>query len=361
MEHSVAGPLATRILGELGAEVIKVERPGTGDFARHWDGNVGGESAQFWWLNRFKKSVELDVKSPAGREALEGLLGEADVLLHNLAPPSASRLGLDQETTSRRFPRLLNCQISGYGADGPESARKAYDMLIQAEAGVMSLTGTPDRPMRVGVSISDVSSGLYAAVLVLAGIRERDRTGHARYIDVALIDSTLECLGPMLTSYLTSAVVYPRLPDQHHAIAPYGVFACADDNRVLIAIEQDGEWQRFCEDVIEDRSLASDERYLTNVGRLENREELAYEIALRLAAMPIELVVDKLSASGLAYARVNDVEHVADHPVVAHRQIVAQGHNAQGEPVAHLRGLAERVFARPAPDRDRPPLLGEDS
>jgi formyl-CoA transferase len=354
VEHSVAGPLATRIFGELGADVIKIERPDSGDFARHWDGNVAGEGAQFWWLNRFKQSVELDMKSEQGAQTLLALLAEADVLLHNLAPPSATRLGLDGAMIEARFPRLVNCQISGYGADGPATDRKAYDMLVQAEAGVMSLTGTPEQPMRVGVSISDVSSGLYAALLVLAALLERDRTGLGRHLDVAM-------LGPMLTSYLNSGAIYPRIPDHHHAIAPYGVFTCADGDRVLIAVEQDGEWHRLCEEVFGDPELSADERYLSNHDRLERRVELRDLLAPKFAALPSKAVIAALSDAGLAYAEVNDIAGVAVHDVVAHRGLIVQGETVGGEAIKHLRGTPERLFSRPAPARDRPPSLGEDT
>jgi itaconate CoA-transferase len=361
VEHSVAGPLATRVFGELGADVIKIERPGSGDFSRHWDGNVHGEGAQFWWLNRFKRSIALDVKSPDGRATLDALLAQADVLLHNLAPPSAARLGLDREAIARARPHLINCQISGYGADGPAMTRKAYDMLVQAETGVMSLTGTPEQPMRVGVSISDVSTGIYAALLVLAALLERRQTGVGRHLDVAMIDVTAEFMGPMLTSFLNAGVVYPRIPDAHHAIAPYGIFACADDERILIAIEQDAEWQRLCHDVLGDPCLAGEARYATNVGRLEHRVELASMLRERFATRTADDVVAALDAAGLAYARVNDVAVVADHDVLAHRRAFADSATANGTSVRRVAGIAERLFERPRPARDRPPGLGEDT
>lgn len=361
VEHSVAGPLASRVLAEMGAEVIKIEKPETGDFSRHWDANVGGEGAQFWWLNRFKRSVALDMKSEEGGTMLDALLSKADVLIHNLAPPSAARLGLDAETIAARYPRLVNCQISGFGADGPAAARKAYDMLIQAEAGVMSLTGTPQQPMRVGVSISDVSTGLYSALLILAALLERDRTGAGRNIDLAMIDATLEFLGPMLTSYVNAGTIYPRIPDQHHAIAPYGVFECGDGGRVLIAIEQNGEWHRLCEQVLGDDELSADERYLSNVQRLERRVDLAEEMARRFAALDTEVTLAALAGAGLAYAQVNDVAAVAEHPVVHHREVLADSRTAGGEKITHLRGLPERVFGAPHDERGRPPTLGEDT
>lgn len=361
LEHSVAGPLASRILAELGADVVKVERPGSGDFSRHWDESVAGEGAQFWWLNRLKRSLALDVKSEAGARSLDALIGDADVLIHNLAPPSAARLGLDAETLAARHPALINCQISGYGAAGPASTRKAYDMLVQAEAGVMSLTGTPEQPTRVGVSISDVSTGIYSALLILGALLEREQTGVGRSLDVAMLDVTLEFLGPMLTSFLNAGTIYPRIPDQHHAIAPYGVFRCGDGERILIAIEQDDEWRRFCREVLGDRQLSDDDRYATNLQRLERRPELAEEISRRFAGFDSATMLAALSNAGLAYAQVNDAGAVAAHPVVAHRGIVVDGETADEVTISHLRGLAERLFQRTGQGRDRPPALGEDN
>lgn len=360
IEHSVAGPLASRILRELGAEVIKIERPDGGDFSRHWDSYVHGEGAQLWWLNRAKRSLALDLKSSRGQTVLAALLENADVLVQNLAPSSAQRLGLDGPALSGRFPRLINCQISGYGAAGPAADRKAYDMLIQAEAGVMSLTGLPERPMRVGVSISDVTTGIYAALLILAALHERNQTGIGRFLDVAMMDVTLEFLGPMLMSYLNSGVKYPRVPDHHHAIAPYGIMTCGDGEQLLIAIEQDSEWQRFCRDVLLDDELGSDERFTTNVKRVTHREHLHGLVSSRLAIRPSIEVIDALKKAGLAYGRLNDVVDIADHDVVVQRGLIREALSSSGESVVRLPGIAERLFETTA-ERDRPPTLGEDS
>jgi itaconate CoA-transferase len=361
IEHSVAGPLASRILGELGAEVVKVERPESGDFSRHWDQNVHGEGAQFWWLNRFKRSAAIDLKSADGQQALTTLLAQADVLLHNLTPPSAKRLGLDEQNVRTRFPQLINCQISGYGADGPATERKAYDMLVQAEAGVMSHTGTEDQAMRVGVSISDVTTGIYSALLILAALVERRQTGIGRHLDVAMFDVTLEFLGPMLVSYLNAGTTYPRIPDHHHAIAPYGAFACQDGDSVLIAVEQDSEWRRLCLDVLDDQELAGDPRYRTNTLRLDHREDLKTILSDRFAKRTSDRVIEALRDAGLAYAKVNDVSFVADHDVVAHRRIIQDSVTHDGHQVRRLAGIAERLFGVDRPDRDRPPTLGEDT
>lgn len=362
IEHSVAGPLASRILGELGAEVVKIERP-SGDFSRHWDQNVQGEGAQFWWLNSFKQSAVLDLKSPTGQRTLTTLLDRADVLIHNLAPPSATRLGLDAEQVEERFPHLVNCQISGYGADGPATTRKAYDMLIQAETGVMSLTGTPDQPMRVGVSISDVTAGIYSALLVLAALHERRNTGNARHLDVAMFDVTLEFLGPMLMSYLNAGVTYPRIPDRHHAIAPYGVFECSDGERVLIAIEQDAEWQRFCAEVLLDPGLADDPRYTSNPLRVQHNDELSAAVSRHLACLTADEVTAKLANAQLAYAKINEVAEVLAHEVVDHREMVTDSVSVSDDvPVRRLRGIAERIFhCQSDTGQVRPPVLGANT
>ncbi len=359
IEHSVAGPLSTRMLGELGAEVIKIERPGAGDFARHWDHNVAGESAQFWWLNSHKKSVALDLKSESGRATLDTLLSGADVVIHNLAPASATRLGLCSDTLASKYPRLINCQISGFGASGPAADRKAYDMLIQAEAGLMSITGTPEQPMRVGVSISDVSTGLYAALLVLGALHERERTGKGRYLDVAMLDVSIEFFGPMLLSYANAGVVYPRIPDRHHAIAPYGVFECSDGRRILIAIEQDAEWQRFCLEVIKDPALAAHGSYSSNVDRVRHNDELAAHLAEHFKRSSSAEILAALDAANLAYAKINDVHDVLNHPVVVHRGIVETSATSDGRPVLRHVGIAERIFRNERDHGTRPPRLGE--
>ena len=359
IEHSVAGPLCTRILHELGAEVIKIERPPSGDFSRRWDSNVRGEGAQFWWLNRGKKSALLDLKSPEGRDALGQLLARADVFVQNLSPASARRLGVDKEGLEL-YPALVSCHISGYGADGPYAGRKAYDMLIQAEAGVMSLTGTPEQPMRVGVSIADVATGIYSAVTVLGALLGREETGTGAALDVAMFDVAAEFLGPMLVSFLNSGVEYTRAPDQHHAIAPYGVFPCADE-RVLLAVEHDDEWLRFCADVIERPDLGADPAYSTNPQRVAAREVLTPTITSILGTLDRSVVIERLERAGIAYAALNDSAGVSAHPVTQFRGLVSDTSNESGESVRHVVGMVERLFGGAEGARLRPPMLGEDT
>ena len=358
LEHSVAGPLCSRILGDLGATIVKVERPG-GDFARHWDDHVAGESAQFWWLNRSKRSVVLDLKQPDGRARFDELLGTADVFVHNLSPRAADGLGLTDASFDELHPRLVHCQISGYGHDGAFRDRKAYDMLVQGEAGFMSLTGSPDQASRVGVSLCDVSTGIYAALLVLAALRERDLHGTGRRLDVSMLDVASEFAAPMLLSYLNAGVVYPRLADHHHALAPYGVFRCGDGTDILLAVHQDGEWKRLCATLLGDPELGSDPRFATTLERVAHRDVVAGIVGAALQTLSYEDAVAALETAGIAHARVNGMPELAAHDVVARRGITTRVSRGDEHPVTAFVGIAERLFD-PDGDRDtRPPALDE--
>jgi itaconate CoA-transferase len=341
--------------------VIKVERGPDGDFARHWDENVAGESAQFWWLNRRKRSVVLDIKEAGDRAAFDALLERADVFVTNLSPGALDRLGLTPDATRARFPKLVTCQISGYGRTGLFRDRKAYDMLVQAEAGIMSLTGSPDTPSRAGVSISDVGTGIYAAVLVLAGLLGRMKDGQGRHLDVAMYDATVEFAGPMLLSYLNAGLIYPRSADRHHAIVPYGVFRCADDAPVLVAVEHDHEWRRFAASVLDRPEFASDPRYSSNVRRLEHREDIEVMTAAAIGAIRSEQAFELFDSLGLAYASLNDLAGVSTHPVVAEREMLTDVETTDGTNVTTIVGLGERLFERNGAGRVRPPTLGEDT
>jgi itaconate CoA-transferase len=344
LEHSVAGPLCSRILGELGADILKVERPGGGDFARHWDDHAAGDSAQFWWLNRGKAGATVDLRSDAGRRWLEDALGDADVLVYNMSPAAVRRAGLDRETIAASWPHLVAVQISGYGADGPWADRKAYDMLVQAEAGLMSLTGTPGEPSRIGVSVCDVMTGVYAATLALAALHEHRASGLGRHLDVAMFDCALELVGPMLGSFVNAAVSYRPDPRHHHAIAPYGVFRCGDGERVVFAVEQDDEWRRLCTQVLRAPALADVERYADNAGRVAHRVELTREIESCFASLDAAEVIRRLDDAGLAYARANAMDGVSVHPVVAHRGALVTSHTEDGRAITSIEGLAARAF-----------------
>ena len=343
----------------MGARVIKVERPPAGDFARYWDDHVRGESGQFWWLNRGKESIALDLRAAEDRSVLDELLAVSDVLVHNMSPGAAERAGLGRGTCAR-FPTLVNCQISGYGDHGAFRERKAYDMLVQAESGIMSLTGTQEMPSRVGVSICDVATGLYAAILVLAGIHRRRETRTGTYLDVAMFDVALEFVGPMLMSSMNCGVNYPRLPQHHHAIAPYGVFTCADDSPLMIAVQQDAEWLLFCEQVLDAHELSADTRFVTNLDRVRHRDELYALVSERLGRLDVQETAERLTAAGIAHASIRDVDDVASHPVAVDRGAFRHERSQSGSDVASVIGLAERAFGSPERKRDRPPALDED-
>jgi itaconate CoA-transferase len=361
LEHSVAGPLCTRMLADLGADVVKVERAPHGDFARHWDANVNGECSQFWWLNRGKRSIALDLKDPRNRATFEALLTRADAFVCNLSPGAVDRLGLSPDTIAERLPRLIYCQISGYGRTGEYRDRKAYDMLVQAEAGVMSLTGSEAQPSRVGVSLSDVGTGIYSAALVLAALLGRERGGPGRQLDVAMMDATMEFAAPMLISFLNEGTIYPRLPDRHHAIAPYGLFRCADGAFMLIAVEHDSEWRRFAESVLGRPELGDDPRYATNLDRLANREEVDGMTAEALGSLDSAQATEMFDDLGIAYSSLNDMEAVSRHPFVAERGLVESVEMKDGPRARTLVGMAERLFGHDAHRRVRPPGLGEDT
>ena len=363
LEQSVAAPLCTRILTDLGADVIKVERAPSGDFARHWDDNARGQSAQFWWLNGQKRSIGLDLHKLEDRATLDRLMTEADVLVHNMSPAAADRLGLTEPKLGSQLPYLIVCQISGYGNEStPYRDRKAYDMLIQAESGMMSLTGSPEQPSRVGVSICDVATGLYAAILVLAALQSRQATGKGAWLDVAMLDASVEFLGPMLISYLNSGIVYPRIPDRHHAIAPYGAFRCADGRSIVIAIEQEDEWKRFCASVLRDDELSADPRFVTNETRRANQEALNAIVKRAFGEMTFDTATATLDELGLAYGALNTVADLAEHSVLEARSMIQTVRSSNGEDVQTIAGLGARAFGNDASEaeRARPPDLGED-
>lgn len=366
LEHSVAGPLCTRILGDMGADVIKVERPGSGDFSRHWDHNANGDGAQFWWLNRGKRSIALDLHDDGDRQTFLTLLAGADVLVHNLSPAAADRLGLTSDAFAQRFPALVSCQISGYGANGPLSDRKAYDMLVQAESGIMSLTGRPEEPSRVGVSLCDVGTGVYAATLVLAALLRQRQSGRGALLDMTMMDTSLELVAPMLVSYTNAGVVYPRIPQRHHAIAPYGVYTCGDGPAILIAVEQDREWRHVCEQLLHRPELAEDPRFETNAARLEHRDEVDRLMSSALAELDLAAATQTCDRLGLAYGVLNEMSGVHSHPVLASRGMLSREQAPDGRQVETVVGVAERAFgtvrtqaAPPALDEHRQAILSE--
>jgi formyl-CoA transferase len=319
LEQAVAAPFATRQLADLGARVIKIERPGEGDFARHYDESVHGQSSYFVWLNRSKESITLDVKVPAGIEIVHALLALADVFVQNLGPGAASRLGLDATTLQARYPRLIVCDVSGYGDTGPWSERKAYDMLVQAEAGVVSLTGTPDTPSRVGISIADIAAGMYAYSGVLTALYQRQATGVAPAVKVSLFEALAEWMGSPAYYTKYSGLEPLRVGAEHATIAPYGAYDTADGSRVMLAIQSQREWSAFCDAVLGQPSLATDPRFDRNSSRVANRGELNELIGSVFARLDTVEVLDRLDTARIANARLRTVPEFLEHPALRER------------------------------------------
>ena len=313
LEHAVAAPLATRHLADLGADVIKVERPEGGDFARGYDGAVRGQASFFVWLNRGKRSLALDVKAPGAGEVLRRLVGRADVLVQNLAPGAAARLGLGWAAVHAANPRAILCDISGYGDTGPYAGRKAYDLLIQAEAGLMGVTGSPEQASRVGISAADIATGMYAFSGCLAALLRRGVTGVGSHLEVAMLDALAEWMGSPYYHALYGAGSPARSPASHPKIAPYGVFAVADGS-VLIGVQNEREWLAFCTAILGDPALATDVRFASNVARVANRAALDAAIGAALAPMTAAEAEARLLAAGIASAQVRDAAQAAAHP-----------------------------------------------
>ncbi|HEX3876975.1 MAG TPA: CaiB/BaiF CoA-transferase family protein [Bryobacteraceae bacterium] len=318
LEQAVAAPFCSRQLADLGADVVKIERPDGGDFARSYDSAVNGLSAYFVWLNRGKRSVALDIKSERGREACAKLLDRADVFLHNLVPGAVERLGLGYEELSTRNPRLIWCGISGYGPDGPYRDKKAYDLLVQAESGVVSLTGTPDAPAKVGVSIADITSGFYAYSSILAALFARERTGIGDRIDISMLECLTEWMMPPMYVWMGTGDAPPRNGLRHNMIAPYGAYPCSD-GVILFGIQNQREWQRLCPDVLGLPNLATDSRFAINADRVRNYRELDATIESRLSTIPRAEVLSRLEAVGIPNASLNSTADAANHPQLAAR------------------------------------------
>jgi itaconate CoA-transferase len=312
LEHAVAGPICTRHLADLGAEVIKVERPGAGDFARGYDSYVFGHSSYFVWLNRSKKSLALDLKGEGAQPVLARLVEKCDVLVQNLAPGATRRLGLDYDSIRERNPGCIVVDISGYGESGPFAQRKAYDMLIQAEAGLMSITGTPETPARVGISIADLATGLYAQSATLAALVRRARTGRGANVKVAMIDALAEWMTHPMYRFAYDATLVPRLPANHPAIAPYGVHATVD-GAVIFSVQNEREWASFCRVVMDDAALATDARFSTNNARRESGKVLTGLIEARFSSMTSIAVSELLESAGIASGRLNDAQGIWGH------------------------------------------------
>jgi itaconate CoA-transferase len=314
LEQAVAAPFATRQLADLGARVIKVERPQAGDFARHYDRSVHGQASYFVWLNRGKESIELDVKDPAGRDVLAALLERADVFVHNLAPGAAGRLGLGAEELRRRHPRLISCSISGYGPDGPYRHKKAYDLLVQCEAGLLSVTGTPDEPAKAGISVADIAAGMYAYAGILAALYERERTGEGTSLEVAMLDALGEWMSQPYYYSVYGGHPARRTGARHASISPYGPYAAAGGGQVFLGLQNEREWAVLCEKILARPDLVADRRFATNPDRVAHDAELTQIIEAALAAIPPGELAAALDGAGIANARLRTPAEFAAHP-----------------------------------------------
>jgi itaconate CoA-transferase len=324
LEHAIAAPFCTRQLADQGARVIKVERPGVGDFARAYDDRVKGQASHFVWTNRSKESLTLDLKHARAPEVLARLLAQADVLVQNLAPGAAARMGLAWEALSAKFPRLIVCDISGYGDDprqpGPYRDKKAYDLLIQSESGFVSTTGTADEPSKAGCSIADIAAGMYGYSNILTALIERARTGQGQRIDVSMLESMVEWMSYPLYYAFDGAAPPPRAGAAHATIYPYGPFPTRDGHTVMLGLQNEREWKIFCERVLLQPALATDDRFKTNVLRSAKRAELRAVIVDAFSAMSSSQVVARLEEAGIANAQVNDMSQVWAHEQLRARE-----------------------------------------
>ena len=335
LEHAVAAPLATRHLSDLGARVIKIERPGTGDFARAYDKQVRGEASYFVWLNRSKESLTLDVKQESAKLVLQRLLAKADVLVQNLAPGAAARLGLSAGALRGSHERLIVCDVSGYGDSGPYREKKAYDLLIQAESGLLSVTGTPDAVARVGISVADIAAGMYAYSAILAALIQRGRSGKWSRIDISMLEALTEWMGNPLYYAFEGQAQAPRAGASHPSIYPYGPFATGDGRTVLFGLQNEREWVSFCGKVLDRPEIASDPRFDTNVKRSTNRDKLRRLIEDLFRPLSADQVIERLDRAGIGNGRVNSVSDVWSHP-----QLEARGRWAEvGSPVGPIPAL----------------------
>ena len=318
VEQAVAAPFATRQLADLGARIIKIERPGAGDFARGYDATVNGMASHFVWLNRSKQSLTLDLKRPEAIDVLRRLLGRADVFIHNLAPGAMARLGFSSADVRGAHPRLIVCEVSGYGSDGPYRDKKAYDLLVQSETGVLSITGTEAEPAKVGISVADISAGMYAFSSVLAALLRRERTGDGSALEVSLFDSLAEWMSyPVYYSY--GGAPPPRSGARHAVIAPYGPYTAGDGKVVYLGLQNEREWARFCAEVLQRPAMAADARFSSNPKRVEHRTELDAAITAAFSGLTAEQVIARLDAAQIANARMNTVQELIDHPQLAAR------------------------------------------
>jgi itaconate CoA-transferase len=343
LEHVIAGPFCTRQLADLGARIIKIERPGVGDPARAYDDRVRGMSSHFVWTNRSKESITLDLKQEAARKIVDQLLESADVLVQNLAPGAAARMGFSYDQLKDRYPRLIVCDISGYGADGPYRDKKAYDLLIQSESGLLSVTGSPETPSKAGCSIADIASGMYAYTNILAALIRRGGTGTGCRIDISMLESMAEWMSFPLYYAYDGAEPPLRAGASHATIYPYGPFPAGDGKVVMLGLQNEREWAGFCDKVLEQPALKTDSRFDSGPKRSAARKELFDVIAQAFSTLTTAQIVERLDAAQIGNARMNDMREVWDHAQLAARKRWAE----VDTPVGKIRAM-------------RPPGMPED-
>ena len=364
LEQVIAGPFATRQLAELGARVIKIERPQGGDSARAYDRTVKGLSSHFVWVNRSKESLALDVKHPEAKGILARLLEKADVFLHNLAPGAVERLGLGARELREKHPRLIWCGISGYGPAGPYASKKAYDLLVQCEAGLLSVTGTPEAPAKAGIPAADIAAGMYAFSSILAALVRRERSGEGATIDVTMLEALGEWMG--FPAYFTAygGAAPPRSGAHHATIVPYGPFRAGDGGTVFLSVQNEREFAAFCDLVLKKSSLKTDERFATSPARYRNREAMHAEIDQVFAQLKAEEIVERLEEADIANARLNDMGEFWRHPQLQARSRWAKVGSPAGEidalkPPFNLSGFEPRMDAVPGLGEHSRAILAE--
>lgn len=358
LEHAIAAPFCTRQLADMGARVIKIERPGVGDFARGYDERAHGLSSHFVWTNRSKESLTLDVKQPDAGEVMQRLLASADVLVQNLAPGAAQRLGLSFDDLHAKYPRLIVCDISGYGEGGPYEHKKAYDLLIQSESGFVSVTGSPDEPAKAGCSIADIAAGMYAYSSILNALLLRQRTGLGSRLDVSMLESMVEWMGYPMYYAIDGATPPQRAGAAHATIYPYGPFPVGDGATIMLGLQNEREWRVFCERVLNQPELADDERFASNSRRTANRETLRELIVQAFLTLTIDQVTERLEAAQIANARVNEMKDVWVHPQLEARDRWREVDSPAGPLPALLPPASSNAFS---PRMGPVPAVGENS
>jgi len=359
LEHAIAAPFCTRQLADLGARVIKIERPGVGDFARAYDERVNGLSSHFVWTNRSKESLTLDVKQAEAQPILQKLLAEADVLVQNLAPGAAARLGLSYEALHDTFPRLIVCDISGYGSNGPYRDKKAYDLLIQSESGFLSVTGTPADPAKAGCSIADIAAGMYAYTNILAALIQRGKTGCGSNIDISMLEAMVEWMSYPLYYTYDGAPPPPRAGAAHATIYPYGPFPTGDGQTVMLGLQNEREWQVFCNKVLQQPALATDPRFASNLRRTEARDSLRALIVGVFAGLSAQQVTQRLDEAQIANARMNDMQALWQHAQLQARGRWTEVDTPVGPVPALLPPGSPNLSSAAAPRMDPVPALGQ--